>query len=104
LCYFFFVKNSNSMVWKYLIFNCHSFDKIYNFIDKKFNDFFKKTFSTKNLTLVDYLFPIEKLNLSIQDINFVKEFLKIEVNLEIRSLKQMIVLLELKKKEISKKV
>jgi len=81
--------NNNNLWWKYLILNDNNFYFIYFYVEKILKFFFK--YFNQNLSddLAEIFFPIGKLNLSQKDINFVRDFLKLELNLETKSLTKL---------------
>jgi hypothetical protein len=89
--------NNNSLWWKYLILNDNCFSIIYLYSDKVLKFFFKSFNQNSSDDLAEIFFPIGKLNLSQKDINFVRDFLKVELNLETKSLTKLISLNKLKK-------
>jgi hypothetical protein len=96
--FFLLLVNIDNNFWgKYLILTGDYFQVIYFYVEKILKFFFKHF--TQNLSddLAEIFFPIEKLNLSQKDINFVRDFLKVELNLETKSLTKLISLNKTKK-------
>jgi hypothetical protein len=83
------INNSNSLWWKYLILNDNNFYFIYFYVERVLKFFFKHFSQNLSDDLAEIFFPVGKLNLSQKDINFVRDFLKLELNLETKSLTKL---------------
>jgi hypothetical protein len=84
------IDNNNNFWWKYLILNENYFYIIHFYTEKILKFFFKHFSQNLSDDLAEIFFPIGKLNLSQKDINFVRDFLKVELNLETKSLTKLI--------------